>query len=135
MTGCWTFVDTVEEEVLSHLEYYVFAFCLKITDGRPWGTGNTVIQHVIWSVIFTKKWLPTIPIIKPSKFVSTKEEPIPLFSCLKFIAYHTNPSTFKMCINGSETVGIFRVIWGWELLWTREHKDSVGEFIKEIYST
>ena len=82
ITDCWTFVDTVEEEVISHLAYYIVVFHLKITYGRPQGTGNTVIQLVIWSVIFTNKWLPVKPIIKPSTFLSKKEETIQLFPCI-----------------------------------------------------
>ena len=27
-----------------------------------------------------------------------------------------------------------RVIWGWELFWTKETKDSLGEFMTEFYS-
>ena len=81
----WTSVDTAEEEVLYYLAYYVVVFCLKITNGRPRGTENTFIQQVIWSVIFTNIWLPTIPIIQHSKFVLTKEEPIQFFSTYKWL--------------------------------------------------
>ena len=83
-------VDTVEDEVLPHSAYYVVTFSLKISDRRTRGADNTVIQHVIWLVIFTNKWLPTIPIVKPSIFVSTKEETIQLFSCLEVIFSLTN---------------------------------------------
>ena len=50
------------------------------------------------------------------KFVSKKEEPIHLLSCLQV------------------TVGVLRVLWGWKLFWTREYKDSVGESLKKFYS-
>ena len=46
----YTFDDTVEEEVYSHIAYYIVAFFLKITDARPHGADNTGLLHVILSV-------------------------------------------------------------------------------------
>ena len=66
-TDYWTFVNTVEEEVLSHLAYYFVAFHLKINYSRPRGAGNTVLHHVIWSAICTNKWLPAKTIISTFK--------------------------------------------------------------------
>ena len=51
------------------------------------------------------------------------------------VDYHTNNTTFKIFIYGKETVGIFRVIWGWKLFWTKKQKDSLGEFLTELNST
>ena len=46
-TDFLTSVDTVEEEVSSHIGYYVVAFGMKITDGRPQVAGNTAHLDVI----------------------------------------------------------------------------------------
>ena len=133
-TEFWTYVDTIEEEVLSNLAHYVVTFCLKITDGRPQGVGNNVIRYVIWSVTTPITGYQTYQSVQSPKLLSTKEEPIQFFSCLQVVAYHTNHWTFKICINIRKTVEFFRVIWGWKLFCTREHKDSVGEILTKVYS-
>ena len=100
-TDWWTFFDTVEEKVHSHIAYYVVTFFLKITDSRPWGAGITIILHVIWSVHLHQQ----------------------------VVACHTNHKTFKICINGMGTLLFLRVIWVWKLFWANKHKHSLGEFM------
>ena len=41
-----TYVDTAEEEVSSHLGYFLVDLVSKI-DGQPWAAGTTVYQDVI----------------------------------------------------------------------------------------
>ena len=73
-----------------HLAYYVVAFYLKITDGRSWGAGNNVLQHVIRSVTTPISGCQPYQLVQSSKFVHMKEEPIQLFSCLHVLFSYTN---------------------------------------------
>ena len=90
-----TFVDIVEEEVYSHLGYYVVAFRMKITDGRPWSAGNTDHQDGIWSVTSSMRGCDTYESVKSSIFVSTEEEHIRLFPWLQVLLLHTNIDWFR----------------------------------------
>ena len=111
------------------LSYYLVALCLKITAGRPRGAGNTVLQHVIWSLTKSISGCQPYQWSQHPTFVLTKEEPIQLFSYPQVIAYPTNNPTFKVCIIRREAVGVLRVLWGWKLFWTRERKYSLDEFL------
>ena len=115
-----------------HSYYYVVVFHLKINDVQPQGAGNTVIQNVIWSVTTPIVRCHPYQSVQSSKFVSTKEETFLLFFCLQVIFWSTN----NHCIRHiNSIVGFLRVVWGWKLFCTREHKDSWDEFLTEVYST
>ena len=45
--NCETSVNTVEEEVSSHLGYFIVSFRLKMTEVRPRDVGTTVHQDGI----------------------------------------------------------------------------------------
>ena len=47
----WTFVDTVEEKVHSHIAYLFIMFCPKIIGRCPQGKGISVLKKEIWSAL------------------------------------------------------------------------------------
>ena len=59
-------------------------FLLKITDGLLWGGGITGLLHVNWSYHLSpiSSWI-TIPIIQPSKFVSTEGKQLEFWGCFE----------------------------------------------------
>ena len=88
-TDCWTFVDTVEEGFIPIYLIMLARFYGILTASLG---ARALLFFSTWydQFILTNKWLPTIPIIQPSKCVSTKEEPIQLFSCLQVLFSSTN---------------------------------------------
>ena len=104
-----TYVDTIEEEVSSHLFYYVVDFVWNV-DSRPRAMGNSGHQYVIWSVTSPIPGYQPNQSVQSSLFEAMVEETIKLFSCLQ-LHFYTYISTVCHCLLSSglyPTILIFR---------------------------